>query len=77
MDMIWGMLKMPEGEICLPNINPRERLRRLTVGIGLFFLGLVVLALLISCGVDRRWRLMLFPMFAGAAAGYFQWRDQT
>jgi fatty acid desaturase len=65
------------GEVCLPNINLRERRRRLAVGIGQFFVCLVVLALLIASGLDRWWRLALFPMFTGAAVGFFQWRDKT
>jgi hypothetical protein len=33
--------------------------------------------LLVVSGADRWWRLALFPLFAAALTGYFQWSDQT
>ena len=64
-------------EICVPNISPRERRKRLAGGVIQFLISLIVLAVLIAIGADRGWRLILFPMFWAAAAGFFQWRDKT
>jgi hypothetical protein len=64
-------------ETCIPNINPREGRKRLAGGIILFVMSLAVLAALITFGAERGWRLVLLPLFWGAAAGFFQWRDKT
>ena len=65
------------GEICIPNISTRERRKRLAGGAITFILALAVLAILTTTGVSQWWRLALFPLFAGAATGFFQWRDKT
>jgi hypothetical protein len=64
-------------EQCIPNISPRERLKRLTGGLVTLAISLAVLGALIGLGANRWWRLALFPLFAGAAVGFFQWRDKT
>ncbi len=64
-------------EVCIPNISPRERRKRLAGGVIMLVLGLAVLAVLMATGASRWWRLALFPLFAGAASGFFQWRDKT
>ncbi len=64
-------------EVCIANISPKERLKRLRFGIVQFTISLVVLAVLLLLGVDKVWRLPLFFMFGAAAAGFFQWRDKT
>jgi hypothetical protein len=65
------------GEVCIANISPRERLKRLIGGIVPFVLALAILIWQISTNVDRLWRLPLFILFAAATSGYFQWRDKT
>lgn len=65
------------GEVCIANISPRERRRRLIGGIVQFTVTLAVLAALIATGAHRLWRLPLLLLFWGAATGYFQWRDKT
>lgn len=65
------------GEVCIPNISMRERRKRLTGGVIMFAISLAVLAALMVGGASRWWRLALFPLFAGAASGFFQWRDKT
>lgn len=65
------------GEVCISNISPVERRKRLLGGVIGFVIALVVLAVLIASGADRLWRLPLFLLFFGAANGYFQWRDKT
>jgi len=65
------------GEACIANISPRERLKRLIGGVIPLVLALGILSWQISTDVDRLWRLPLFILFVSAASGYFQWRDKT
>jgi len=65
------------GEICIPNISRRERRKRLAGGVILLILALSVFTILMATGASRWWRLPLFLLFAGAASGFFQWRDKT
>lgn len=65
------------GEVCIANISPRERLKRLIGGVIPFALALGILTWQISTNADRLWRLPLFILFAAAAFGFFQWRDKT
>ncbi len=65
------------GEVCVPNISTRERRKRLASGVIMFAIGLAILAVLMATGASRWWRLALFLPFAGAASGFFQWRDKT
>ncbi|MFN8384240.1 MAG: hypothetical protein U0V02_20050 [Anaerolineales bacterium] len=64
-------------EVCIANISPKERRKRLNFGITQFVISLVILAVLMFLGVDKLWRLPLFLLFGAAAAGFFQWRDKT
>ncbi len=64
-------------EICIANISPRERRKRLLAGGVELVIGLAILALLIGWNVNPWWRLGLFVPFFGAAVGFFQWRDET
>ena len=64
-------------EVCIANISPKEREKRLRFGIIQFAVSLLILAVLLLLGVDKVWRLPLFFMFGAAAAGFFQWRDKT
>ena len=65
------------GDACIANIRPRERLKRLIGGVIPFVVALAVLACQITADVDRLWRLPLFILFVAAASGFFQWRDKT
>ena len=65
------------GEVCISNISPLERQKRLRFGVSQFIVTLVVLGLLITFDADRLWRLPLLVMFWAAAVGYFQARDKT
>jgi hypothetical protein len=66
-----------DGQVCLSNISPRERRKRLIGGVIQFVITLAILATLIATGADRWWRLPLLLLFWGAASGFFQWRDKT
>lgn len=64
-------------EVCISNISPLERQKRLMFGISQFIITLVILGALIAFGADRLWRLPLLFMFWASAVGYFQARDKT
>lgn len=64
-------------ELCIPNISPRERLKRLIGGVIPFVIALAILAWLIAAHAGRLWRLPLVVLFVPAASGFFQWRDKT
>ena len=68
---------MPEGEVCIMNIGPRERRKRLRFGVLALAIGLGAFAALFLTGASLWWRLALFLPFASAGAGYFQARDKT
>lgn len=61
----------------VPNIGPRERRKRLTLGILALVVGAGLTALLVATGAARAWRLLAAPPLWGAALGYFQARDRT
>jgi len=64
-------------DICIPNIGPRERRRRLMVGIAMFVIVGLVAALLIATGAPRPWRVfVLFPAWVGSI-GMFQAKEKT
>ncbi len=64
-------------EVCIANISPKERRKRLRFGIIQLVVSLVALAVLLLIGADKIWRLPLFFLFAASAVGFFQWRDKT
>jgi hypothetical protein len=64
-------------DVCIPNISPIERLNRLKSGLIMLAFSLAVLTGLLAARISPWWRLGLFPFFAAAASGYFQWRDKT
>jgi hypothetical protein len=66
-----------EGQVCIANIGPRERRRRLMSGIAMLALGISIAAVLVVSHVPALWRLPLFLLFYGGASGVFQWREKT
>jgi len=66
-----------EEEICIANISPLERQKRLRFGIQQFILTLVILGVFIALHLNPLWRLLLLFLFWAAAIGYFQARDKT
>lgn len=63
--------------VCIANIGPQERRRRLAFGAVAFVFGLALAAALVLTGVHPLWRIVLFLPFASAGIGYFQARDKT
>lgn len=70
-------LPEPGADVCIPNISPVERRKRLAAGVVALALALVALLILLTVDASRWWRLALLPLFWGATSGYFQWRDKT
>ena len=64
-------------QICIANISPLERQKRLRFGIQQFLFTLVILGVLIVLHLNPLWRLLLLFLFWAAAVGYFQARDKT
>ena len=64
-------------QACTPNISTVERRKRLAFGVVVLLIALAILAILVIIGASPWWRLALYPLFAGAASGLFQWRDKT
>ena len=63
--------------VCIPNIGPRERRRRLIVGAVMFAIAVAVTAGLLLAGAPRAWRLfVLFPAWVGAL-GVMQVKEKT
>ena len=65
------------GEVCIANISPVERQKRMRFGIQVFVLSLGILGVLIALHVNPLWRLPLLFLFWTSAIGYFQARDKT
>jgi len=64
-------------EVCIANISPLERKKRLRFGLQQFLFTLVLLGVLIVLHLNPFWRLPLLFMFWASAVGYFQARDKT
>jgi hypothetical protein len=67
----------PAAEVCIPNISPREREKRMRFAVAQFTVAIFILAALMVFNVDASWRLVLLFMFWPAAIGYFEERDKT
>ncbi|HEY5982274.1 MAG TPA: hypothetical protein VIU38_02285 [Anaerolineales bacterium] len=69
--------ELDTGTVCIANISPAERRKRLRFGVISFAFALAGLASLMAVHADRLWRVPLFLLFFGATVGFFQWRDKT
>ena len=65
------------GEVCIANISPQERKKRMRFGIRQFVTTLIILGILIALHVNPLWRLLLFFMFSAASTSYIQALDKT
>jgi hypothetical protein len=64
-------------DVCIANISPLERRKRLMFGVRQFIFTLVVLGTLIALHLNPIWRLPLLFLFWASAVGYFQAHDKT
>lgn len=65
------------GSVCIANIGPRERRRRLFGGVIGLGIGFAAAAALIVAGISPWWRLALVIPFAMGTIGVFQAREKT
>ena len=65
------------GDVCIPNISPKERKKRARFAIQYFIFTLIVLGALLALDVNPLWRLPLFFMFSAATTSYIQSLDKT
>ncbi len=65
------------GEVCIPNISPKERKKRERFAASQFVVTLVILGVLLALGVNPLWRLPLFFLFSAATTSYIQSLDKT
>jgi hypothetical protein len=71
----------PEGnepaDVCIANISPAERKKRMDFGILQLVITFIILAAMLAFGADKLWRLPLFAMFSSGAVSIFQALDKT
>jgi hypothetical protein len=71
----------PEGnepaDVCIANISPAERKKRMNIGIIQLVITFGILAAMLYFGADKLWRLPLYFMFAGGAVSIFEALDKT
>jgi hypothetical protein len=67
----------PRGPACVPNIGPKGRRQRATVGAVTIAIGLGILAALVLTGANPLWRLLLFIAFAGGGVSVLQATEKT
>ncbi len=66
-----------DAALCVENIGPGQRRKRLLFGVVMLGLSALLAALLVLLGIPRWWRLVLFFPFAAAAIGVNQARART
>jgi hypothetical protein len=64
-------------DVCIPNIGPRERKKRLALGLAALTLGLLLASAMLWLDVSRVWRLAIFLPALMAALGVRQATAQT
>ena len=69
--------KEEAGEVCIANISPLERQKRLRFGVRQFIFALLISGVLIGLHLNPLWRLSLLLLFWAAAVGFFQAYDKT
>ena len=65
------------GEVCIANISPYERRKRLKFAFWQLIVTLLVLGVLIALSLNPLWRLPLFFLFSASTVSFFQSRDKT
>jgi hypothetical protein len=65
------------GAVCIANISPYERRKRVRFAALQFTVTLVILGVLIALEINPLWRLPLFFLFSASMVSFFQSRDKT
>jgi hypothetical protein len=65
------------GEVCIPNIGPKERQKRLMAGAAGFTAGVIAFVLIQSFTLPVWANVFTLPLFIAGAFGFFQWKDKT
>ena len=63
--------------VCIPNIGPRERRKRMVFGLVVLGTGATALVALLVAGVQALFRLPLFLVFWVGLIGVLQAREKT
>ena len=63
---------MPAVSEGVGNLGPRQRRRRLVMGVVMLVVGIALVAALIALHVDRGWRVLAVLPFWAGALGLFQ-----
>jgi hypothetical protein len=63
--------------VCLANIGPRERAKRLGFGVTSFALSVALAAWLVASGAPSLTRLVLVLPLLMSGLGFFQWQQRT
>ena len=65
------------GEVCIPNIGPKERQKRLFAGVTGLTAGVVLFVIIQTFSWPLWTNLLTLPLFLFAGIGFFQWKDKT
>lgn len=63
--------------VCIPNIGPSERRKRLWAGAVYFLMTIPALLIMMAKNAPHAYRLLLFLPLWGAGAGVFQYLEKT
>ena len=64
-------------DVCIPNIGPAERKKRLWAGAVILSLAVIIALALAFAPLDRAWRLLSFVPFWAGATSLFQVYEKT
>jgi hypothetical protein len=65
------------GEVCIPNIGPKERQKRLIGGVLGFASGAALFIAIQAFNLPLWTNILTLPLFIFAGIGFFQWKDKT
>ncbi len=63
--------------VCIANIGPLERRKRLVFGGLSMVVSVAIATTLVVAGAALAWRAVLFVPLLSAGLGFFQWREKT
>jgi cephalosporin-C deacetylase-like acetyl esterase len=64
-------------DVCIPNIGPHERKKRLWAGAIILSVAAVIALALVVAPIDRAWRLLAFVPFWAGVTSLFQVYEKT